>query len=84
MHCEHEGQIGDPAPATKGCPECEAAGQRWVALRECLSCGHVGCCDSSHGHARRHFEATGHPIIASLGDEHPWRYCYVHRDYVDA
>ena len=22
-------------------------GDSWVHLRECLSCGHVGCCDSS-------------------------------------
>ena len=37
-----------------------------VALRMCLTCGHVGCCDSSIGkHATKHFEETGHPDNAS-------------------
>ena len=39
-------------------------GQRWVALRECMTCGHVGCCDSSPGqHANKHFKETGHPVM---------------------
>ena len=32
------------APRTpKGCEECLGAGGRWVHLRVCLTCGHVGC-----------------------------------------
>jgi anti-sigma regulatory factor (Ser/Thr protein kinase) len=31
----------------RGVRECLAAGSRWVHLRLCLSCGHVGCCDQS-------------------------------------
>ena len=41
--------VDDPACAT-----CLADGTRWVSLRQCLTCGHVGCCDSSVGkHADR-------------------------------
>jgi uncharacterized UBP type Zn finger protein len=42
-------------------------GDTWVHLRECLTCGHVGCCDSSRDkHATKHFHATNHPIVASF------------------
>ena len=35
--------------------------------RLCLTCGHVGCCDSSPGrHATKHFHHEGHPLIASF------------------
>ena len=46
-----------------GCEDCLAAGGVWCHLRICLSCGHVGCCDSSPGrHASAHAAATGHPL----------------------
>ena len=49
-----------------GCQACLDAGVRWVALRQCLSCGDVGCCDSSPlQHATAHFhetDAPGHPV----------------------
>lgn len=54
----------------------------WVALRVCLSCGHVGCCeDSPHAHALAHYQATDHPIIRPLENEHRWTWCYVHGRY---
>ena len=41
------------------CEECLKEGTRWVSLRECMKCGHVGCCDSSPGkHATKHFHKT--------------------------
>nr|BFE81211.1 hypothetical protein GCM10020093_038120 [Planobispora longispora] len=47
-------------------------------LRRCLSCGHVGCCDSSpNKHATAHFAETGHPVIASFEPGETWRWCYV-------
>ena len=50
----------------------------WVHLRTCLSCGHVGCCDSSpRKHATAHFDATGHPVIRSAEPLEAWRWCYV-------
>jgi len=46
-----------------------------------LTCGHVGCCDSSVGrHATKHYEETGHPVMRSVQD-HPWKWCYVHKEY---
>jgi CPA1 family monovalent cation:H+ antiporter len=67
------------APSTpEGCEECLREGTRWVHLRLCLSCGHVGCCDSSVGrHATVHFHGTGHPVIRSLEPGEAWRWCYL-------
>ncbi len=45
--CTHLDQIKDVEPSAEGCEECLQMGDSWVHLRECLSCGHVGCCDSS-------------------------------------
>ena len=43
-------------------------GTPWLHLRLCLTCGHVGCCDSSPmRHARAHAGVIGHPIVRSLG-----------------
>ncbi len=51
--------------------------RRLVHLRLCLSCGHVGCCDSSpNRHATRHFRATGHPLVASCERGEAWTWCY--------
>ena len=48
MECEHFVQkTPDILPNTKGCQECEVEKTPWVAIRMCLTCGHVGCCDSS-------------------------------------
>ena len=64
--CPHVQHIRKVTPNSKGCEECLATGDRWEHLRLCLTCGHVGCCDSSKNkHATKHFHATGHPIIKS-------------------
>ncbi len=61
-----------------GCEECLAAGGKWVHLRICLSCGHVGCCDSSPGrHATAHATSQEHPLIRSLEPGEEWSWCYV-------
>ena len=61
-----------------GCEECLREGGRWVHLRICLSCGHVGCCDSSPGrHASKHARADAHPIIRSLQPGEDWCWCFV-------
>ncbi|WP_307861989.1 Na+/H+ antiporter [Nocardioides sp. SYSU D00065] len=66
--------VADPA-----CQTCLADGTRWVSLRQCLECGHVGCCDSSVGkHATGHFHETLHPVMQSAEPEESWRWCYVH------
>jgi uncharacterized UBP type Zn finger protein len=78
MVCEHVKLIQDVKPKTKGCEECLKIGQKWVHLRECLICGHVGCCDSSIGkHATKHFHATKHPVMRSIEPGEAWGWCYV-------
>jgi uncharacterized UBP type Zn finger protein len=77
--CEHVKQANADVPASgEGCAECVESGQRWVQLRKCLICGHVGCCDSSKNkHASKHFHETGHPMMASLEPGEEWGYCFV-------
>ena len=62
--CSHLGQVDAEAePSSPGCEDCLRDGSRWVHLRMCRVCGHVGCCDSSpNKHATAHFDATGHPL----------------------
>lgn len=61
-----------------GCEECLQSGDNWVHLRLCLSCGHVGCRDSSKNrHATKHFQTCGHPTIASYEPGENWSWCFV-------
>jgi uncharacterized UBP type Zn finger protein len=61
------------------CQECLDEGLQWVALRQCLECSEVGCCDSSVGqHATKHFHDTTHPVMESAEPGEDWRWCYVH------
>ncbi len=70
--------VAEP-PAEPTCEACLREGLVWVALRQCLACGQVGCCDSSPGqHADRHFEQTRHPVMRSVEPGEDWRWCYVH------
>lgn len=74
-----------PAPRTDGCEDCLAGGGTWVNRRMCLTCGHVGCCDSSpNRHATAHHRETGHPVITSIEPGQSWSWCYVDGDYVEA
>jgi hypothetical protein len=76
--CAHLNTIRDVEPSAAGCEECLKMGSTWVHLRECLECGHVGCCDSSiNTHATKHFHATKHPIIRSFQPGERWKWCYV-------
>jgi hypothetical protein len=73
---EHPAVDTRPAPA---CATCLADGTRWVSLRQCLTCGNVGCCDSSVGrHATAHFHDSLHPVVESAEPDESWRWCYVH------
>jgi hypothetical protein len=82
----HLDQIRPVTPhTTEGCEDCLAIGTQWVHLRLCLTCGHVGCCDSSPmRHARAHArpDASGHPIVQSFEPGEDWRWCYVDQNYV--
>ncbi len=82
--CEHFDAIRRVEPTSETCETCRAIGQEPVALRVCLTCGHVGCCEDTPGrHALAHFEATGHPMIASYERLETWGWCYVHGRYFD-
>lgn len=82
MNCRHFHEAKDVPDAqasyAKGCEACVALGDTWVHLRECLVCGHVGCCDSSKNrHATGHFHATQHPVMRSVEPGEDWGWCFV-------
>ena len=61
-----------------GCEECLKIGARWLHLRMCMTCGKIGCCDSSpNRHARRHAEEDDHPLIRSAEPGEDWCWCFV-------
>ena len=69
--------VGELPAEVPGCEDCLATGGRWLHLRICLTCGHVGCCDSSpNRHATAHHDATKHPLIRSLEPGEDWSWCY--------
>ncbi len=75
--CAHLDEARVFEPATSVCAECVAIDGNWPALRMCLVCGNVGCCDTSlNKHARAHAEATGHPIMRSVRLREGWIWCY--------
>jgi hypothetical protein len=78
-HCRHlAAGLRQVVPSALGCEECLRMGSRWVHLRLCRTCGHVGCCDSSpNRHATRHYHASGHPIIEGYDPPEGWGWCYV-------
>jgi hypothetical protein len=76
-HLDHV-QITDLPAAADGCEDCLAAGTKWMHLRICLECGHVGCCDSSpERHASAHARERDHPIMRSLEPGEDWCWCFV-------
>jgi hypothetical protein len=83
--CKHLDQVHDVKPGTpNGCEECLATGGRWVHLRLCLTCGHVGCCDNSPGkHATKHFHGTRHALIKSFEPGEDWGWCYVDELFIE-
>jgi CPA2 family monovalent cation:H+ antiporter-2 len=81
--CKHLDQIRPVYPSAAGCEECLKIGDKWVHLRICLTCGHVGCCDTSpNKHATAHFHSTNHPIMRSLQPGEDWAWCFVDEEYV--
>jgi len=81
--CEHLKNLSEANFASPrvpiACEECLKEGTRWVALRQCMTCGHVGCCDSSPGkHATKHFHKTHHSVMRSVMPGERWAWCYVH------
>lgn len=81
--CEH---MTDPTPVTPSgdvCQPCVEAGDTWVHLRLCATCGQVGCCDSSKNrHATAHVWHTGHPAVRSFEPGEAWWWCYPDQRWV--
>jgi len=78
--CDHVDEVRDDwaAVAAPECEECARTRGEWVSLRRCMTCGHIGCCDSSaNRHATAHHQATGHPMVRTLQPGQDWVWCYV-------
>ena len=83
--CLHVAEVQPVTPTTNVCEECVAVGDTWPALRLCMTCGHLGCCEKAKNqHALRHYEATGHPIVQAYRERGMhWMWCYVDKALVD-
>lgn len=80
--CSHLHMIQEVEPSSDVCEKCVALGDTWPALRMCMTCGYVGCCEEAKNqHALKHFQETGHPIIKALGGTlgrfEDFMWCYV-------
>jgi Zn-finger in ubiquitin-hydrolases and other protein len=77
--CDHLGEARAVAVGPEpGCEDCLRIGSHWVHLRQCLTCGRVGCCDSSpkqHANAHAH-AAPGHDLARSVEPGESWGWCY--------
>lgn len=82
--CEHLANLTAVEPATPdGCQECLDSGSHWVHLRLCMTCGHVGCCDSSpNRHATAHSKASDHSVIQSFEPGEEWAWCREHNQWL--
>jgi CPA2 family monovalent cation:H+ antiporter-2 len=79
--CQHASSIRVVTPSARGCEDCLKTGSWWVHLRICMTCGHVGCCDSSpNKHATKHWQATTHPIVRSLEKGEEWGWCFADQE----
>jgi hypothetical protein len=75
-HLDHV-LITELPESVEGCEDCLATGGKWLHLRICLECGHVGCCDDSpNRHASAHAAADEHPIIRSIEPGEDWSWCF--------
>lgn len=60
------------------CGACQNDSDLWM----CLICANVGCGRYTHGHARQHYEETGHLYSLEVETQRVWDYAgdgYVHR-----
>ena len=77
--CEHFNEIKVREAGVATCDDCVAEGAKWVHVRMCLTCGYVGCCDTSRrAHMRDHAKETGHPLARSIESKESWVWCYPH------
>ncbi len=77
--------IRDVKPQTEVCTACVERGDSWPALRLCLVCGYVGCCEKAKNqHAYKHFQETGHPVAMPYKETGMrWIWCYIDEALLD-
>jgi monovalent cation/hydrogen antiporter len=81
--CAHPVESTRAPEGPARCRGCLRDGTTPVQLRMCLTCGSIGCCDSSVGrHAVGHFAETGHPVMRSIEPGDSWGWCYVDEAYL--
>jgi len=77
--CPHLDEAQSPTLISEVCEECGVSS----STRMCLTCGHIGCCESLQGHATAHAEATDHPLIRSLPfSAQSFTWCYKCQAYL--
>ena len=82
--CTHVDLIRQVTPSADGCEDCLRIGGWWIHLRMCLTCGHVGCCNSSpNRHASTHAREVDHPVAQAWGADEDWIWCFVDEVYVE-
>ena len=66
--------------ASSACEECGVS----APTRVCMTCGHVGCCESMRGHARAHALTEHHPVIRELPNRAgSFTWCYDCNAYIE-
>jgi len=81
--CSHMTAVPAVPEPPLACAACERDSSRWVHMRMCVTCGSIGCCDSSPGlHALGHFRDTGHPVMRSVEPGESWAWCYIDKAYL--
>jgi len=66
-------------PKTNQCSVCGLS----HPIRVCLTCGNVGCCESTGAHALAHSKETGHAVIRELPiSDRSFTWCYSCNSYV--
>jgi uncharacterized UBP type Zn finger protein len=83
--CSHQHLMRKVEPQSMVCEQCVALGDSWPALRVCLVCGFVGCCEQAKNqHAYRHYQETGHPLVRPLNEPFMnWIWCYEDKALLD-
>ncbi|MFN2187431.1 MAG: UBP-type zinc finger domain-containing protein [Candidatus Promineifilaceae bacterium] len=80
--CDHLDSIKVYESELDVCEKCAASGDVWPALRLCLICGYVGCCDTSKNkHMKQHYQETGHGLFRSIRLNEGWGWCYDHNAF---
>ncbi len=79
--CPHMADTRSEATENTGtiCAECGMS----APTRVCMTCGHVGCCETTNGHALAHSKSNDHPLIRELPiSEKSFTWCYACKAYL--